>query len=312
MTSFPRRQRRFAPPISSRVDRWRCARNDHRDGSGSPGTLQAPRRGLRKTHGKYETVGAPEQCSNREEALVASATSRHQPRSSSSGAARRAARRRRSQRSLPVGWLAAVAVVVVVVGLIVWRVTESSGGSSSAGQASGIHPVLASTSIVHPVISVPTSVYDRVGITGEPTNFQRTSVTAPVTVAGKAQFTYFGAEYCPYCALMRWSLVAALSRFGTGYHASSEGDRYLRGFGWRTFSTFSFPGSKYTSKYVSFQLPSEVEDRNRNPLQTPSAAMQASVSKYDAPPFTTVKPMRAVSRFWMPAIPSSPTAIRRR
>ena len=37
---------------------------------------------------------------------------------------------------------------------------------------------------------------------------------------------YIGAEFCPYCAAMRWSMAVALSRFGTftplhGIHSSS-------------------------------------------------------------------------------------------
>src|SRR5215471_17073708 len=38
---------------------------------------------------------------------------------------------------------------------------------------------------------------------------------APLTSGGKPEMLYIGAEYCPYCAAMRWSMAVALSRFGT-------------------------------------------------------------------------------------------------
>ena len=41
-------------------------------------------------------------------------------------------------------------------------------------------------------------------------------VTGPaLTSNGKPEMLYIGAEYCPYCAAMRWSMAVALSRFGT-------------------------------------------------------------------------------------------------
>src|SRR5205823_15010475 len=33
--------------------------------------------------------------------------------------------------------------------------------------------------------------------------------------SGKPEVLYIGAEYCPFCAAERWSLVYALARFGT-------------------------------------------------------------------------------------------------
>jgi hypothetical protein len=86
---------------------------------------------------------------------------------------------------------------------------------------------------------------------------------SPFTFDGKPVVIYIGADYCPYCAVQRWSLVMALMRFGNfsnlSYMASSlsEGD----------YPTFTFHGSSYTSKYLVFHG-YEQEGRNEQPLDT--------------------------------------------
>ena len=103
----------------------------------------------------------------------------------------------------------------------------------------------------------------------------------PYVSAGKPTVVYVGGEYCPYCAVERWSLVTALLRFGnfTGLRYStssnSEGD----------LATFTFVGSSYTSKYISFR-PYEAYDRNYNALQTvPSNYSSIWTSKGGGIPF---------------------------
>jgi hypothetical protein len=79
----------------------------------------------------------------------------------------------------------------------------------------------------------------------------------PFTAGGKPVVVYIGADYCPYCAIQRWSLIMALMRFGNfsnlSYMASSpsEGD----------YPTFTFHNSSYTSKYLVFH---GYEQENRN------------------------------------------------
>src|SRR5207302_7512423 len=76
---------------------------------------------------------------------------------------------------------------------------------------------------------------------------------------GKPQILYIGAEYCPFCAAERWSLIVALSRFGTFQHlqltTSSASDLYPN------TSTFTFYRSAYTSPYLDFQ---SVEEATRD------------------------------------------------
>jgi hypothetical protein len=59
-----------------------------------------------------------------------------------------------------------------------------------------------------------------------------------------------GAEYCPYCAAERWSMVVALSRFGTfsglGATTSAAEDVFPN------TPTFTFHGATYSSDYLDF------------------------------------------------------------
>ncbi len=75
---------------------------------------------------------------------------------------------------------------------------------------------------------------------------------------------YVGAEYCPFCAVERWPLIAALSRFGTFTGltptTSSSNDAHP------DTPTFSFKDSTYTSDHVSFEAV-ETQDREGQPLQ---------------------------------------------
>ena len=108
-----------------------------------------------------------------------------------------------------------------------------------------------------------------------------------MTDGGKPLVVYIGAEYCPYCAAERWAMVAALSRFGTfsnlGQTHSSSSDIYPN------TPTLSFHGATYTSQYLAFQ---GVETESNQPsgsgyatLDTPTAAQQQLLSKYDAAPY---------------------------
>lgn len=91
----------------------------------------------------------------------------------------------------------------------------------------------------------------------------RNATGSPYLSNGKPIIVYIGGEFCPYCAIERWSLILSLSRFGnfSNLHymtsAADEGD----------YATFTFTGSSYSSKYIVFQ-PYEQEDRSRNPLTT--------------------------------------------
>jgi Domain of unknown function (DUF929) len=202
-----------------------------------------------------------------------------QQASQSAGAQRRrasAASRRRSRKTTysAIGVVVIVAAVFVVIALV--------GGSkppaaSSNGIASGQDPAVASLAqMVDPVISIPASVYNSVGTYGAPFPQTVTKGQPPLKSGALPRVVYVGAEYCPYCAMARWSIVAALSRFGTftglkmTSSANSDGD----------IPTFSFLRSTYTSPYLVFS-PYESLDRDQNPLQTVPSDVNDLYTKYD-------------------------------
>jgi thiol-disulfide isomerase/thioredoxin len=74
--------------------------------------------------------------------------------------------------------------------------------------------------------------------------------STPLALSGKPELLYIGADYCPYCASVRWGLVLALMRFGnfSGLHymTSSATDSYAN------TATFSFYNASYSSPSISF------------------------------------------------------------
>jgi thiol-disulfide isomerase/thioredoxin len=89
---------------------------------------------------------------------------------------------------------------------------------------------------------------------------------------GKPEVLYIGAEWCPFCAAERWSMIVALSKFGnfTGlrYMESTSSDTPAN------INTFTFYNTTYSSQYISF-VGVEHEDRNHNILQPTTSQQQA-------------------------------------
>jgi hypothetical protein len=196
--------------------------------------------------------------------------------------------------------LAPVALVIVAIATMV--VIKATGGTATAsgpaskivagsggGAGNGTTPLPAS--VLEDVTSVSPSTLDAVG---SPSGIATPTSTAKTSTIlrgsnGKPEITYIGAEYCPYCAAERWALVVALSRFGTfsGLAAthSSTTDVYP------DTQTLSFYGSTYTSAYLDFtpveEQTNQVVGDTYGILQTPTAAENALLSKYDAAPYTT-------------------------
>jgi hypothetical protein len=106
----------------------------------------------------------------------------------------------------------------------------------------------------------------------------------PLTTNGKPEMLYIGAEFCPYCAAMRWSMAIALSRFGTlsplhGIHSAAT----VPGGGAEAYphtATLTFYKSSYRSPYLSF-AGVENEKFDHSPLQATTAQQQALWARYD-------------------------------
>ena len=86
----------------------------------------------------------------------------------------------------------------------------------------------------------------------------------PLAVDNKAYFLYVGGQFCPFCAAERWSIVKALSNFGTwsGLGPDTSADEEA---GFSKIPTYSLVNASYTSDYISFGH-KETADRNGKPI----------------------------------------------
>lgn len=110
-------------------------------------------------------------------------------------------------------------------------------------------------------------------------------ISGPPPGKGKPVVLYIGADYCPYCAALRWPLVLAMLRFGT-----FDGLHYMRSSSHDVYpgtATFSFHGTQYHSDYLDFEAV-DLADRAGQPLDRPNDAQLAIFQKFDAAPYTNV------------------------
>lgn len=108
-------------------------------------------------------------------------------------------------------------------------------------------------------------------------------IPGPALEEKKPVVLYIGADYCPYCAAVRWPLVLALLRFGTfeklRYMRSSSGDAYP------DTATFSFHNAQYHSDYLAFEAV-DIADRTGQPLNRPNDVQLGVFQQFDAAPYT--------------------------
>ena len=180
-------------------------------------------------------------------------------------------RKRQASRSpwLLVGGI--VVMVAVVVGIFIYLSKQPASGPPSTNAA------------LNTITHINPSVLAQVN-TGSATNLMKpvkggTPLTGPT---GKPEVFYAGGEYCPFCAAQRWVIIVSLSRFGTFNNVTAITS------GEDSISTFSFHNSTYKSQYIDF-VSLELQDNQKNTLETPTSAEQQLMSTYDAPPYTSTQ-----------------------
>ena len=202
----------------------------------------------------------------RQQRLDTTSTTTRQPRS-----------KRRVQKKTPpwVYLVGVVGIVVVIVGVFVYLANQQSQT-----------PTTATPTVFKEAASISPSILASVNLgsvqTGQNSILAAARGNPSVQMGpnGKPQVFYMGGEFCPYCAAQRWSMIIALSRFGTFEKpltpiVASEGD----------VPTYTFHNGVYHSPYIDF-VPVEVNDQNHQTLETLTPAEQQIVNKYDAPPYT--------------------------
>jgi thiol-disulfide isomerase/thioredoxin len=192
-----------------------------------------------------------------------------------------AARKERQQKQLIT---AAVAVVVVIIGVVIALAVASQPDKAPASANPSADTAISKLS------AIPASAFDAAG---KPTVAnaipQKLDGGTVLKNGDKPEVLYVGAEFCPYCATERWSLVAALERFGsfsgltTTRSAENDGN----------IPTVSFKDSKYTSDYISFRAV-ETQDRNGKPIEQIPSDIEPLFQKYDAPPYVDARSKGAI------------------
>src|SRR5271165_800896 len=204
-------------------------------------------------------------------------------------AAQRAAAQRTQRRNrMLIAGGAIIAVIAVVISFVL--LSGNSTPSTSSGGASAPPTGSALDAVVTKTTTVPAATLDQVGagqVSATPTAITGT----PLTSGGKPEMLYMGAEYCPYCAAERWSMVVALSRFGTFTGLATIRSAAKDGAGnaevYPNTPTWTFLNANYTSNYVTFQhveMNTNIPDAGNGfytSLQTPTSAQQALITKYD-------------------------------
>ena len=185
---------------------------------------------------------------------------------------------------------AIIVVVAVVLALVLFH--RSGGGSPASAASGGTGPTgAASSGIVGQVTSVPAVTLDQVGAgqaSAKPSSVSGQALTAN----GKPEVLYMGAEYCPYCAAERWSMINALSRFGTLSGLSAIRSAARNGGGtaepYPNTPTWTFARATYASAYLAFtpvEMNTSIPDKatgGYTALQRPTSAQQALTDSYDA------------------------------
>jgi hypothetical protein len=167
-----------------------------------------------------------------------------------------------------------VVVVVIAVSLVVgvyFALNNTSPYESYVGQQ-------VSSSILNDITGVSNSTLSAIGVPSG-VNALASISGSSLTLNGKPEVLFIGGDYCPYCAVERWSVIMALSRFGQfrglTYVLSSSTDVNPN------TPTFSFTNANYTSKYIAF-VGVEEYGMDPNTVTHPlTSAQQSLITQYD-------------------------------
>jgi len=179
-------------------------------------------------------------------------------------------RRARTRRLTIVVTIAVIAVSLIVAFYII--LNNSSPYQSYVGKPVSASVMGALTGVSDSTLSAvgkPVGVSSPVKISG-----------SALTSGGKPEVLYIGGDYCPYCAVERWSLIVALSRFGEfsglTYMLSSSSDVNPNS------PTFSFRSATYTSSWITFVAVEEFGQDPNTVVQALTSDQQSVATQYDS------------------------------
>ncbi|MGA3020507.1 MAG: DUF929 family protein [Candidatus Micrarchaeales archaeon] len=169
--------------------------------------------------------------------------------------------------------VALIAVIIIILVSLSWSTTSTS--LTSFDNQPVPDSLLAK-------LQIPGNLSSSIGI-GLARNIPGKVTGANLSMNGKPEIIYIGAEFCPYCAIERWSLVIALSRFGSfsglEYMTSSPTDSPP------SIPTFTFASATYSSPYIAFvareMYGNKLVNGSYTPVQSLDSSQQAVFSAYD-------------------------------
>ena len=174
---------------------------------------------------------------------------------------------------------------LIVVIAIVFAALVLFSQSSNSNKLVSFDNVLVPQSIVSK-LNTPNSLNNLIGIgTASYSGVTQIQNSTELTLNNKPEILYIGAEYCPFCAAQRWSMIIALSRFGTFsnlHFMTSSASDYSP-----STPTFTFYNSTYTSNYISFVSVEQTTNKPSSsgagyaPLQNITSSQEALMSQYD-------------------------------
>jgi hypothetical protein len=196
-------------------------------------------------------------------------------------------------RQIPRRYVALGLIVVAICllgALVIVRDTAAPSNSSTTETFSA-----APSSLISTMASVPTAVYDGVGVASpsipltspQSTGSAQSWLASANGSAPKPVVFFYGAEFAPYAAAERWPMVLALSRFGTfdqlGLMQSSPTTAFAN------LNTFTFWQARYSSKYVVLEHVERYSGLDPTgagylKLEKPNGRQAAAVSSYSSGP----------------------------
>ena len=153
-----------------------------------------------------------------------------------------------SSRNLLTGLVIVIIVVGALVGVLIYsNPTDHTTPRQSTIETTPFLDQPINSTLNNDLTGVSSSTLISVG-KGSASNFRLSKPGgSPLTLNGKPEILYIGADYCPYCAVERWALAVALSKFGTLSGMEYMISRATDG----NISTLTFSNVNYTSNYKS-------------------------------------------------------------
>ena len=168
--------------------------------------------------------------------------------------------------------IAAVVAVVVVIIAVTLGVVIANRPKPAAPATTGADAALTT------LTSLPQSTLDAAVAPAPNQAPAKLDGGTALTQDGKPKVLYVGAEYCPFCAMERWALIGALSKFGTfsGLTPTTSSSTDVH----PNTPTWSFAKAKFTSDLLAFEAV-ETQDRQGQPLQQLEGDNLAVFTKYN-------------------------------